>query len=188
MPTMLLMGCEMKLLMLDLDGTIREPLSGEKFIQHPHDQRIIEGAAQAIAHYHAEGYQIVGISNQGGVIAGYKSFNECFEEQRYTLNLLTQICFCPDFEGHECWVVNQVSPVPMSAASFGYEGAEFRKPGPGMLKFAMWQHGFSPQDSFYVGDHQEDADAADAAGVHFFWVETWLARWNSRLFWSCGDK
>ncbi len=171
-----------KLLMLDLDGTVRAPMSGEKFIQHPQDQRIIEGAERAIAHYHEQGYQIVGITNQGGVAARHKSFTECFEEQRYTLNLspqISQIYFCPDFEGHECWVVNQVSPVPMSAASFGYQGAEFRKPGPGMLKFAMWQHGFSPQDSFYVGDRQEDADAASSASVHFFWAETWLARWNN---------
>jgi len=36
-----------------------------------------------------------------------------------------------------------------------------------------------PNNCFYVGDRQEDADAADAALVHFFWAETWLARWNS---------
>lgn len=33
-----------KLLMLDLDGTTRESLSGERFVQHPRDQRIIKGA------------------------------------------------------------------------------------------------------------------------------------------------
>lgn len=38
-----------RLLLLDLDGTIHEPLSGEKFIQHPRDQRIIKGADKAIA-------------------------------------------------------------------------------------------------------------------------------------------
>lgn len=40
-----------KILFLDLDGTIREPASGEKFINDPHDQRIIEGVREAIAHY-----------------------------------------------------------------------------------------------------------------------------------------
>ncbi len=50
----------MKLLMLDLD-TIRKPKSGSKFIGHPQDQQIIEGADKAIAHYHREGYIIVGI-------------------------------------------------------------------------------------------------------------------------------
>lgn len=28
-----------------------------------------------------------------------------------------------------------------------------------MLKFAMWQFGVAPQDSFYIGDHAYDADA-----------------------------
>ncbi len=168
--------------MLDLDGTVREPSSGEKFIQHPQDQQIITGAEKALAHYHEQGYLIIGITNQGGVAANHKSFSECFEEQRYTLNLIPQmlqICFCPDYDGRECWVVNRVSPVPMSAASFGHEGAEFRKPEPGMLKLAMWQYGVEPSDCFYIGDRQEDADAADAAGIHFFWAESWLARWNS---------
>ncbi len=102
----------MKLLMLDLD-TVRKPESGGKFIGHPQDQQIIEGADRAIAHYRREGYIIVGISNQGEVAAGHKSFSDCFLEQRYTLNLfpqISEICFCPDFEGLECWVVNQMSP------------------------------------------------------------------------------
>lgn len=169
-----------RLLLVDLDGTIREPLSGEKFIQHPRDQRIINGADKAIAHYYQQGYQIIGISNQGGVAAGFKSFTDCVEEQRYTLKLfpqMTQIYFCPDFEGKECWVVNQVSPMPISASSFGYEGAEFRKPGAGMLKLAMWQHGATPQNCFYIGDRSEDAAASSAAGVHFFWAETWRDHW-----------
>ena len=38
-----------ELLMIDLDGTCRESLSREKFIQHPQDQQIIAGADKAIA-------------------------------------------------------------------------------------------------------------------------------------------
>lgn len=44
-----------KLLLVDLDGTIRKPLSDEKFIQHLQDQKIIKGADKAIAHYHGVG-------------------------------------------------------------------------------------------------------------------------------------
>ncbi len=50
-----------------------------------------------------------------------------------------------------------------------------------MLKFALWQHDVAPVDSFYVGDCQEDADVADAAGLTFFWAGVWRDRWvNSR--------
>ncbi len=117
----------MKLLMLDLDGTVRKPLSGDRFIQHPTDQCIIEGADRAIAYYHREGYVIVGISNQEGVAAGHKSLSDCFLEQRHTLNLfpqISEICFCPDFEGLECWVatsngtINRNKPVTPTVSIF----------------------------------------------------------------------
>jgi D-glycero-D-manno-heptose 1,7-bisphosphate phosphatase len=88
-----------KLLLLDCDGTIREPASGGKFIQHPSDQRIIKGADQALAHYHKNEWQIVGITNQGGVAAGHKTIEDAIEEQLITLELFPEIegiFFCPD--------------------------------------------------------------------------------------------
>ncbi|WP_414755593.1 hypothetical protein [Anabaena sp. CCY 9910] len=45
-----------KLLILDLDGTVRRPKSGAKFINTPLDQEIIPEAAKAIAFYKSEGY------------------------------------------------------------------------------------------------------------------------------------
>lgn len=65
----------MSLLLVDLDGTIREPLSGKKYFQHPQDQQIILGADVAINAYKNNSL-IVGITNQGGVAAGYKSIQE----------------------------------------------------------------------------------------------------------------
>ncbi len=66
-----------KLLLLDCDGTIREPLSEAKFIQQPRDQRIVEGADKAIAHYSSREWTIIGITNQGGVAARHKSIEAC---------------------------------------------------------------------------------------------------------------
>lgn len=174
----------MKLLLVDCDGTIREPKSGEKFIQHPRAQKIITGADKAIAYYHKESWTIIGITNQGGVAAGHKSLSDCFDEQRYTLELFPQIAaiyFCPDFEGKECWVVNRVS-MPLSAFSLGYEGQEFRKPGPGMLKLAMWQYSIAPQHTFYVGDRPEDEEAAMRASAHFMPADIWLERFRTGAY------
>ncbi len=83
-----------KLLLLDLDGTCREPASGEKFIQHPLDQRVIFGADKGVAHAHKQGWTIIAISNQGGVAAGHKLLEDAIAESHYTL--------CPDFEGKHC--------------------------------------------------------------------------------------
>ena len=50
-----------------MDGTLREPLSGQQYFQHPKDQRIIEGAQVAIGAY-KDDWIIAGITNQGGVV------------------------------------------------------------------------------------------------------------------------
>ncbi|MDM9583151.1 hypothetical protein [Nostoc sp. GT001] len=55
----------MKLLILDLDNTVRRPKSGAKFISDPLDQEIIAGSQRAIAHYKSQGWLIVGATNQG---------------------------------------------------------------------------------------------------------------------------
>jgi len=61
----------MKLLILDLDGTVRIKKGGvigefeSGFINSPDDQEIIPGAVNAIEKYYYE-WLIVGCSNQGG--------------------------------------------------------------------------------------------------------------------------
>ncbi len=40
-----------KILFLDLDGTVRETKSGNTFINNPCDQKLISGVEEAIAHH-----------------------------------------------------------------------------------------------------------------------------------------
>ena len=50
------------LLLLDLDGTVREPASGAKFINDSKDQRLIKGVAEAIAPSRiTEGFSAFGV-------------------------------------------------------------------------------------------------------------------------------
>ena len=46
----------MRLLLLDLDGTVRESASGAKFINKPDDQVLIDGALKAIRAYQSAGW------------------------------------------------------------------------------------------------------------------------------------
>lgn len=101
------------LLLLDKDGTLIQPSSGERFVQHPQDQELMPGVAEAIAHYAAEGWNLAILSNQGGVTAGHKSLDDAIEEMAFCLELLPQIdfgLFCPDFKGKECWKVWRKQP------------------------------------------------------------------------------
>ena len=51
----------MSLLLIDMDGTLREPLSGQQHFEHLKDQRIIVGADIAICAY-KDDWIIVGIT------------------------------------------------------------------------------------------------------------------------------
>ena len=158
-----------KLLLLDCDGTIRKPLSKSKFIEHPRDQRVIQGAAQAIAYFSYSGYTAVGITNQGGVAAGHKSLDDCIEESLYTLELLPNleaIYFCPTFKGDCCGLVKQGTYTE-------YSGQDMRKPGSGMLELARQHYNTSVDDCIYIGDRTEDKQAAIKAGVTFFDAAYW---------------
>lgn len=162
-----------KLLLLDCDGTIREPLSGNKFISHPRDQKIVSGADKAIAHYHAKGWRVIGVTNQGGVGAGHKFLEDAIAEQAYTLELFPEIeaiLFCPDFEGRLLYKVSRTE-----WSYFGGNQGEFRKPAPGMLYWAKYDVG-QVDDWWYIGDRLEDEQAAAAAGVGFVWADVWRSR------------
>lgn len=163
----------MPLLLVDLDGTIRESLSGAQYFQHPQDQKITEGADIALSNY-GEDWVIVGITNQGGVAAGHKSIQQCIQEQQYTLELfprLREIYFCPDFEGKKCFRVTRHNVHNHSKTKWS---GQYRKPGAGMLKLAMVRHKYSSQNTCYVGDRPEDEAAARRAGVSFQWAEDWI--------------
>lgn len=169
----------MKLLLIDLDGTVREPKSGAKFINKPDDQKLIQGVEDAITRY--QDWTIVGITNQGGVKAGFKSLESTIQEQQITLKLLPQlsyILFCPD-DGQTCWHVLPTGVFEASAKFNPELKGTYRKPGAGMLLSVMgdfkddrWET-IVPEEVLYVGDREEDRLAAQAAGVEFMWADQW---------------
>lgn len=169
------------LLAVDLDGTIRQPklIDGKrpKFISAPQEQEIILGADKAIVRADECGWIIVGVTNQSGVAAGHKSFKDCLQEQRVTLQLFPQvdsILFCPDWEGCDCWYVpcNGEPAYCYGREAFPSLGS-FRKPGPGMLQLLRFWYESACDQFFYVGDRPEDEEAAGAAGFNFLDAEFW---------------
>lgn len=165
-----------KILFLDLDGTCRRTKSGETFINDPYDQELIPGVEDAIARYHD--YKIIGVTNQGGVIAGYKSLENCFEEQRQTLKLLPQmslLLFCTD-NGDTMFRLSQqglkMHGMPIMTNSRNHFG-NFRKPNPGMIVFGLLYSREKLEEVLMVGDRPEDQQAANNANIPFMWAEEW---------------
>jgi D-glycero-D-manno-heptose 1,7-bisphosphate phosphatase len=161
-----------KVLLVDLDGTIRETASGKTFINEPTDQKPIEGVQEAIEHL-SEKFVIIGVTNQGGVAAGHKSLASAIEEQRITLDLfphISEIFFCPNW-GDSCYQVSRGNePIEFSAPLSG-DGTKIscRKPGYGMLLLASRSLA-EPKDCIMIGDQPEDKTAAETCGIKFFWA------------------
>lgn len=188
-----------KILFLDLDGTVREPIVG-KFIDSTINQRIIEGASKAMEFYKNQGWTLLGITNQGGVEAGHKSFDNCIKEQQYTLDMTPQIdsiFFCPDFKGRRCV---QVTRKEIFKYSFDDEQFwqpvnnpnnvySFRKPGTGMLRLAIEKLTGKHENQFIdecwiledsecwmIGDRPEDEEAASNLGINYLAADVWRSR------------
>lgn len=165
----------MKLLFLDLDGTVRRPKSGAKFITNPEDQELIPGVKDAINRY--PDWKIIGITNQGGVAMGYKSLDECIQEQCITLQQIPQlkkIYFCPDIEGKDCWLVSLSNWIGVKAVKISGSkpiASSYRKPGHGMIEEAMYNRPI--EETLMVGDQEEDRQCALSAGIPFQWAEDW---------------
>jgi D-glycero-D-manno-heptose 1,7-bisphosphate phosphatase len=169
-----------KIIFFDLDGTLRETISGKTFINEPHDQRAIEGTQKALSYYQKKGFVMIGITNQGGVAAGHKSLESAIEEQRITLQLfpeLSEIFFCPNYDGESCWQISDGNvPLDFSAPRAGNGTAiSCRKPGHGMILIAARPLA-ELADCWMIGDRPEDEACALAAGIKFIWASVLHAK------------
>ena len=179
-----------KLLILDKDGTIIETKSGNKFVNLPDDQKLIDGAGEAIARYVSDGWDIAIASNQGGVQAGYKSLDDAFAEMYFALDLIrdglpssnnSQIrgaAFCPS-SGESAYLIRmhlglEKPFLHLSQCDYDFS---FRKPEPGMLLCLPEILSFDSREQYestlMVGDRPEDEGAAKAAGMAFMSAEAW---------------
>lgn len=167
------------IIFLDLDGTLRQTISGKTFINQPEDQKPIEGTQKALAYYQSKGFLLIGITNQGGVAAGHKTLESAIEEQRITLQLfpeLAEIFFCPNW-GESCYQLSRDNqPLEFSAPLSG-DGTiiSCRKPGHGMLTVAARSMA-DLSDCWMIGDRPEDQQCAEAAGVKFVWASVMHAK------------
>lgn len=72
------------------------------------------------------------------------------------------------------------SPVPADRVKDPRWSETWRKPEPGMLLQSMLDASVGPEQTLFVGDSQDDRDAARAAGCSFMDASTFFARdWSS---------
>lgn len=174
----------MKLAILDKDGTLVLPKSGNTFVQNPTDQILMVGAVEGCQRLIDAGYVLAIASNQGGIASGYKTLDEAISEMQYCLHLLSEFnikiaqkaYFCPDFEGQKCYWANLNDGGDCGASSIFFGGAGgFRKPSAGMLHLSACDVPVGEEftDCWMIGDREEDRLAAEAAGFSFLDADEW---------------
>lgn len=158
-------------LYLDIDGTVREgkddPLG--KFVNGPEDVRVFPQAVAQMYRWKGKHARIIGISNQGGVALGHLPFhqmiNAMVETQNQCDGLFDKIATCvhhPDAADPEmarCWC---------------------RKPMPGLIIESALDLAdrhldeiYPPHLALYVGDRDEDREAAARVGLDFILASDW---------------
>lgn len=165
-----------KVLVLDFDGTIRRSKSGKTFIEGPEDIELIPGVEKLIWRYRQMGWLIMGLSNQGGVAHGFKSWQKCQIEMEQTWEL-----FRPSNPFHAVkWCMHDPKGrvEPYNHRSLG------RKPDIGLLfefECEAYREGYIVDwdNSLFVGDRPEDEECARRAGIPFRDINNFLTQPHS---------
>ena len=139
-------------LLLDVDGTLRETISGEHYPRHPDDVRILPGRADVLSDWIAAGYELFFVSNQSGVASmrvGHDMVQASFFRTQQMLGVpVKEIAYCP----------HPHHPI----------GCFCRKPMPGLGVYLMERHQLSRESMVMVGDRDTDAEFAAGLGITYY--------------------
>ncbi len=143
-----------KALFLDIDGTVRatEHLPN-KYPTCPKEVSLLHDAVamrRQLNGWIADGYKIIGVSNQSGIAKGtvfLKDVEACFQATCALLEMDFPILYCP----------HRSAPVSCYC----------RKPQSGMFVQACMQWGIDPAQSVMVGDMTTDKTAAARMGIKY---------------------
>ena len=141
----------------DRDGTLMEEVH---YCNDPSKVIMIPGSDDALRTLGKRGFKRFIITNQSGIGRGYISMDQ--------------------FEAVQAELLRQLGPdtidgVYFCAAVPGQRSLR-RKPVPGMVFEASWQHGIDLSRSWFVGDKKADIGCGRLAGMKTILVETGYGR------------
>ena len=142
-----------KTVIVDRDGVLNRKPRRATYVRRWEEFEWLPGALDALQLLRAAGYRVVVISNQAGIARGVMSeadlaaiHRAMVEETGAAGGKIDKIYYCP----HD-WDA----------------GCECRKPRPGMLFQAQRDLHLDLSRTYFLGDDERDAEAADRAGCFF---------------------
>jgi histidinol-phosphate phosphatase family protein len=142
-----------KTVIVDRDGVLNRKPPRAHYVRSWDEFEWLPGALNALQLLHAAGYRVVVVSNQAGIARGAMTEDDLAAvhgamsaEAAAAGGKIEAFYYCPhDWEA----------------------GCECRKPKPGMLFQAQRDLNLDLSRTFFVGDDERDAKAADSAGCPF---------------------
>lgn len=147
-----------KAVFLDRDGVLNSD-EGHYYVYQVEDFKLNSGVGEALRILADKGYQLIIISNQGGVGRGeytckqVDAFHGEMQRQLRHWNVeFNEIYYCPHHESTSRCLC--------------------RKPQPLLIEKAAARFNINLAESFFIGDSPRDMEAAKAAGVKGILVKT----------------
>jgi D-glycero-D-manno-heptose 1,7-bisphosphate phosphatase len=137
-----------RLALIDRDGTI---IVDKVYLRDPGGIEFAPGALEGLRLLRDAGFALVLITNQSGIARGY--FDAATLER---IHVRLQSMLAAEGLRLEAIYVCPHGPD---------DGCDCRKPAPGMVRRAMRDLGFRPDEVVVIGDSDADMGAAAAAGV-----------------------
>jgi D-glycero-D-manno-heptose 1,7-bisphosphate phosphatase len=154
-----------RVLFMDRDGTLNYTVRSRP-PNMPDEVQLLPGVASVLKQYVADGWQLVIVSNQGGVAGGYISEAQAWAVQQRVVDLLP----APVAASYLC------PHMPDGAVTEYAIDCPNRKPRPGFILAALERFGARAEDCLFVGDSITYQQAAGAAGVPFRWADRFFGR------------
>lgn len=144
----------MKIIFLDRDGVINKDPGGwteHSYVTKWEDFHFLPGSKEAIKKLNQNGFEIIVISNQGGISKGFYR-----EEELYHINekILSEITKSGGRIKKVYYCVHQNS-----------DNCECRKPKPGLFKKAEKDLSIKAKGAYFIGDGKMDIEAGREMGL-----------------------
>ena len=139
-----------KAVIFDYDGTLRDTISGAKYPIDPSDVKILPGRIEKLKQLKAEGYILLGLSNQSGIAKGKLTMDAakaCFKKTNDLLGFDIDVEFCS----------HSIPPVVCFC----------RKPAPGYGVHFIHKYKLDPKQTVMVGDMTSDKTFAARCGFQY---------------------
>jgi D-glycero-D-manno-heptose 1,7-bisphosphate phosphatase len=137
-----------KTIFLDRDGVINKE---KNYLYKINDFEFLNGVFESCNHFQKLGYEIIIVTNQSGISRGYYSENDYQKITQWMLN---------KFSEHSVSILD-IFHCPHSPM----QNCHCRKPMPGMLLEAKKKYGIDMENSWMIGDKENDIKAANNAGI-----------------------